>query len=210
VFLPLRRLLDRARKRPLGANNLTRVHLAGEITRLGWEVGDASYGRLRVRHWGEGARLIVGSYCSFADGIEILLGGNHPTDFVTTYPFFAFPDLWPDAPTPANFPYARGDVVIGSDVWIGAGATILSGVRIGDGAVVAARAVVVRDVPPYGIAAGNPAAIVAHRFDEATVAQLLALRWWELPRDTVAGLIPLLQSRDMAGFLAACRAAREG
>jgi hypothetical protein len=72
VFLPLRRLLDRARKRPLGANNLTRFHLAGEITRLGWEVGEASYGRLRVRHWGEGARLIVGSYCSFADGIEIL------------------------------------------------------------------------------------------------------------------------------------------
>jgi acetyltransferase-like isoleucine patch superfamily enzyme len=208
VFLPLRRLIDRLRRRPSGQANLTRVHLAQDIARHGWEVGEGSYGRLRVRHWGEKARLVVGSYCSFADGIEVLLGGNHPTDLVTTYPFFAFPDLWPDAPTPPGFPFAKGDVVIGSDVWIGSGATIMSGVTIGHGAVVAARAVVAKDVAPYAIVGGNPAREIGTRFDEETVAALLETAWWELPRDAVAGLVPLLQDRDTGALIAAVRRLR--
>ena len=146
----------------------------------------------------------------FADGIEILLGGNHRIDFGSTYPFHSFPDLWPGVPPAERFPYASGDVVIGSDVWIGAGATLLSGVTIGDGAVVAARAVVAKDVPSYAIVAGNPAREVARRFEEATVAALLETRWWDLPVEQVRGLVPLIQSTDVQGLIAACRRLREG
>jgi acetyltransferase-like isoleucine patch superfamily enzyme len=206
-MLAARRLLDRLRRRPSGAGNLTRDHLADEIRRHGWTVGGYSYGRPRVRHWGEGARLEVGRFCSIADGVEILLGGNHPTDIVTTYPFFAFPDLWPGAPRPDGYPFSKGDVVIGSDVWIGTGVTILSGVTVGSGAVIAARAVVARDVPPYAVVAGNPARVVKTRFDDATAAALLASRWWDLPDERIRPLVPLLQGRDIAAFLAALGAA---
>lgn len=207
-MLAARRLLDRLRRRPSGAGNLTRDHLAGDVRRLGWSVGDYTYGRPRVRHWGEGARLTVGRFCSIADGVEILLGGNHPSDIVTTYPFFAFPDLWPGAPRPDGYPFSKGDVVIGSDVWIGTGATILSGVTVGSGAVIAARAVVAKDVPPYAIVAGNPARVVKMRFDEATAAALLASRWWDLPHERIGPLVPLLQERDIAAFLAALEGMR--
>jgi len=209
-MLILRRLVDRMRRRPSGAGNLTRDHLAAEVRRHGWSVGDYSYGRPRVRHWGEGAGLSIGRFCSIADGVEILLGGNHPSDMVTTYPFFAFPDLWPGAPHPDGFPFAKGDVVIGSDVWLGTGATILSGVTIGHGAIVAAKAVVSRDVPPYAVVAGSPARVVRIRFDDATVAALLDSRWWDLPADRIRRLVPLLQSRDIAAFLRACAAERGG
>jgi acetyltransferase-like isoleucine patch superfamily enzyme len=207
--LAWRKLLDRLRRRPSGAGNLTRDHLARGVEKHGWTIGEFSYGRLRVRHWGEPVALRVGRFCSFADGVEILLGGNHRLDFGSTYPFHAFPDLWPDVSTPDRFPYARGDVVIGSDVWIGSGATILSGVTIGDGAVVAAKTVVTRDVAPYAIVAGNPAREVGRRFEPETVAALLEARWWELPAVDVAGLVPLLQSPDIAALLAACRRIRE-
>ncbi len=139
-------------------------------------VGEGTYGEPRVLHWGEAATLRVGKYCSIAEGVTIFLGGNHRTDWITTYPF---PVFRASARTIKGHPATRGDVVIGHDVWIGAGATILSGVRIGDGAVVGACAVVTREVPAYTIVAGNPARVVRNRFSETDVARLLALAWWD-------------------------------
>jgi acetyltransferase-like isoleucine patch superfamily enzyme len=189
--------IKRLQERWTNRYNLTRLHHAAQIARFGYEIGDYSYGRLKIRSWGEGAGLKIGRFCSFADGVTIFLGGNHRTDWVTTYPFSDCKDLWPEAAGRPSVLTTRGDVSIGSDVWIGAGATILSGVSIAHGAVVATRAVVSRDVPPYAVVVGNPATIVKLRFGEATIAALLELSWWDLPREKIASLIPLLQSSDV-------------
>jgi chloramphenicol O-acetyltransferase type B len=164
-------------------------------------IGRGSYGDdVVVRSWNEGARLTIGAYCSLGHEVKIFLGGEHRTDWVTTYPFNV---LWPAAAHIEGHPHTKGDVRIGNDVWIGAEAMILSGVTIGDGAIVGARAVVSRDVPPYAIAAGNPATVVKRRFDEATVARLLAVQWWHWPEERIARLLPLMLSRDIEAFLQA-------
>ncbi|MDB5591714.1 CatB-related O-acetyltransferase [Enterovirga sp.] len=202
------RLLHRLRNWS-NPHNATRVHLAPLAQLYGFEIGEHSYGRPKVRFPESGARLTIGRYCSFADRIEILLGGNHRTDWVTTFPFGAFAEAWPGADAlGTGYHETRGDVVIGSDVWIGSGAMILSGVTIGDGAVIAARAVVARDVPAYGIVAGNPARLIRTRFDDETVAALVETAWWALPDRDVAALIPLLQSERLGPFLEAVRALR--
>lgn len=191
-------------------HNETAIHLAVLARRYGFRIGSHSYGRPKVRFAGAGQALTIGRFCSIADKVEILLAGNHRLDWVSTYPFAAFPDRWPDMAVSHEYQQSRGDVVIGSDVWLGSGATILSGVTIGHGAVVAARAVVTRDVPPYAIVAGNPARIVRMRFADDIVAALLASAWWDLPDDAVATLLPLLNSDRIAEFVTAATALRDG
>lgn len=190
-------------KNPGNPHNLTRLHLKRLADRYGFAIGDHSYGRPKVRFPESGAKLSIGRYGSIADDVQILLGGNHRLDYVTTYPFGAMTAIWPEAAGTRGFHATRGDVAIGHDVWLGSGCVIMSGVAIGDGAVVAARAMVTKDVPPYAIVAGNPARLVRQRFDDRTIERLLACRWWDLPRERVAALIPLLQSPDIEGFLAA-------
>ena len=164
-----------------------------------YEIGKHSYGTdLRVYAWNEGSTLKIGAYCSIANGVEILLGGHHRTDWVTTYPFNA---LWPSARQFKGHPWSKGDVVIGNDVWIGSGALILSGVTIGDGAVVAARTVVTEDVAPYTIVAGNPARLIKKRYDDDTIGRLLRVRWWDWDEGKIQDFMPLMLSNDVAGFL---------
>lgn len=156
-------------------------------------IGCFTYGdeNLRIRQWGEGARLCVGKFCSIADNIQIFLGGNHRTDWISTYPFgFVHQDHFPSHSR--AHPVSHGDVVIGNDVWIGSGATIMSGIQIGDGAVIAANATVVRDVGPYQIVGGNPATIIKARFSPSTVEMLLKLRWGDLPIEQIRELAPIL------------------
>jgi acetyltransferase-like isoleucine patch superfamily enzyme len=179
------------------------------IKRLLWrsdagriDVGRYTYGAPRVRWWGEQANLSIGKYCSIAERVEIYLGGNHHTEWVSTYPFSQFGKDWPNARGVSGHPATRGDVVIGNDVWLGAGCMILSGVRIGDGAVVGARAVVARDVPAYAIVAGNPATVVRKRFDDGTIAALQSIAWWDWPDARVRRHVPALMSGDIRRFLA--------
>ena len=193
--------IEKQLRRWRNPHNLTRLHHAAEAAHHSYEIGDYSYGRLHIRAWGEGAKLAIGRYCSFADGVTVFLGGNHRTDWVSTYPFSDFPELWPEAKGRASTLSTRGAVTIGSDVWVGAGATILSGIGIGHGAVIGARAVVTKDVPPYAVVGGNPATVLKLRFDEATIAALLDLAWWDLPREAVARLAPLLQSSDAQALI---------
>jgi virginiamycin A acetyltransferase len=183
-------------RRRINPDNQTRLHLARLIARRPGQiaVGAFTYGRPKVRFPESGARLRIGRYGSIADGVEILLGGNHRMDWATTYPFPALAGLWPEAEGVPGSEATRGDVIIGHDVWLGSQCMVLSGVTIGHGAVVAARSVVTRDVPPYAIVAGNPAKVVRLRFQEAEIASLLAARWWDAPPETVRALLPLLMS----------------
>lgn len=155
-------------------------------------LGRYSYGLefKKIRQWGEGASLTIGSFCSIAYEGEILLGGNHRTDWTTTYPFgHVFPEHFKVPPVP-DHPTTKGDIVIGNDVWLGRGCNVTSGVTIGDGAVVGAYAVVTKDVPPYAIVGGNPARHIRYRFDEEVIALLLELRWWELPIEVIREIVP--------------------
>jgi len=162
-----------------------------------YAVGRWTYGEPEILHWGEPATLKVGAFCSFAKGVTIFLGGNHRTDWVTTFPFSV---LWESAKHIPGHPATRGDVVIGNDVWIGDGATVLSGVHIGDGAVVGARAVVTSDVPPYGIVAGNPAQLVRTRFSADEIATLLRIAWWRWDDEKIREAMPLLLDGDISRF----------
>jgi acetyltransferase-like isoleucine patch superfamily enzyme len=191
-------------------HNETRLHLRALAARHGFSIGRHSYGRPHVRFADSGAKLSIGRYCSIADRVEIFLGGNHRSEWVTTYPFDNLPGLWPGRAGAEASHISRGDVVVGNDVWIGSGAVILSGVTVGDGAIIGAHAVVARDVPPYAIVAGNPAQVLRTRFDDATVARLLEAAWWRLPRYGVERLIPLLQSDRVNELIEAARALRAG
>jgi acetyltransferase-like isoleucine patch superfamily enzyme len=142
------------------------------------ELGRHSYGIPKVFLWDNKTRLVIGNFCSIAEDVVIILGGEHRSDWKTTFPFTAFPKDWPSAIGVSGHPQTKGDVVIGSDVWIGHGAIILSGVNIGNGAVIGAGCVVSKNVDAYGIVAGNPAKLIRHRFDFETIQRLEMERWW--------------------------------
>jgi acetyltransferase-like isoleucine patch superfamily enzyme len=204
-------MLDRFRKRlqrSRNPHNLTRLHLAEYVEKRGFEIGDHSYGAPKIRWWGEKARLSIGRFCSIADHVEIFLGGNHRSEWVTTYPFPAFPQRWPKAPKVDPVAPGRGDVVIGSDVWIGAGVAILAGVTIGPGAIIGARAVVTADIPPYSVTVGNPGRVARLRFSAMQIAGLLQTAWWDLDDASISELSPLLLSSDVDGLIEVARTLR--
>jgi len=164
-----------------------------------YEVGRGTYGEPRIRRFGASTILKVGCFCSIAKGVTIFLGGNHRVDWITTYPFSVFRE---SAKHIKGHPESRGDVVIGHDVWIGAGATILSGVRIGNGAVIGALAVVTCDVPPYSIVGGNPAKVIRMRFSAEDISILQALEWWSWDDTKLDTAMPFLLNGDVSALQA--------
>lgn len=169
-----------------------------------YEVGIGTYGMPIVHDWNEGSTLKIGKYCSIANNVQILLGGLHRTDWITSFPFPAYIE---EAKHIANHGGTKGDVIIGNDVWLCTDSTILSGVTIGHGAVVACGAVVTRNVEPYSIVAGNPARHIRWRFEESTRDTLLEVAWWDWPEEEIRQKAELLCSPDMSG-LATYSAAR--
>ena len=147
-------------------------------------------------------RLVIGKFCSIACGAKFLFNSaNHTQRSLSTYIFPVLFEEW--GLDVERIPEAwdnRGDIIIGNDVWIGYEAVILSGVTIGDGAIVAARAVVTRDVPPYTIVGGVPAKPIRQRFSNPDIAQLLELRWWDWPKEKIARTIDAIQSGDLDGL----------
>lgn len=166
-----------------------------------YEIGCSTYDDLGdpliVLTWG-GATLSLGNYTSIAAGVKIFLGGDHRIDWVTTFPFNA---LWKNAHHYKGHPKTKGNVVIGNDVWIGIEALIFSGITIGDGAVIGARAVVTHDVPPYAVVVGNPARIVKYRFDGKTSERLLNLKWWDWSVSEIERALPDMLSQEISIFL---------
>jgi virginiamycin A acetyltransferase len=160
-------------------------------------IGKFSYGQYSPIIFGlDGpATLKIGNFCSIGPNVTILLNTDHRTDWVTTYPFMAILE------GSIQNTFTKGDVSIGNDVWIGADSLILSGVKIGDGAVIGAHSVVTKDVKPYAIVAGNPAVEVKKRFDEETIKKLLKIRWWDWEFQRIKDNLALLLSDNISKFI---------
>ncbi len=141
-------------------------------------------------------RLIIGKFCSIACGAKFMFtSGNHSMRSLANYTFPLFYEEWElDKRDVASAWDNKGDIVIGNDVWIGYESIVMQGVTIGDGAVIGTRAVVTKDVPPYTIVGGVPAKPIRRRFDDETIAALLALRWWDWPRDRIRRNIEAIQA----------------
>jgi len=145
-------------------------------------------------------KLIIGSYCSVGSGAVFMMAGNqgHRNDWISTFPFFYQQN--------ENFEGAEdgfcraGDTIIGNDVWIGSEAMIMSGVKVGDGAIIASRAVVTKDVAPFEVVGSNPAKHIKFRFSEPEIAMLLEMKWWEWPEHQLKGAMKLLCSADIKGL----------
>lgn len=165
-----------------------------------YSIGVHTYGSsIRIFRDAAEHTLTIGDYCSLAEGTTFWVGGGHRTDWVTTYPFNMFHDEFAHI---EGHPVSRGDVIIGNDVWTGFESVIMSGVTVGHGAVIGARSVVTRDVPPYTIVAGVPAKIIRKCFDDEIIARLLEIAWWDWDEASVDAAVPLLQSDDIAAFIA--------
>ena len=152
-----------------------------------------------------GDHLTIGAFCAIAHGVRIFMnGGTHAMDGFSTFPFNIFGHGWEDGFDPATWDMVRrGDTVIGPDVWIGDGATLMPGVTVGAGAIIAARSVVTQDVPAYALVAGNPARLRKMRFDAATIARLLEIAWWNWPADKLTRNVNHIRSTDLAALEAA-------
>nr|BEK68139.1 CatB-related O-acetyltransferase [Kitasatospora purpeofusca] len=145
-------------------------------------------------HYGP-ERLVIGRYCALGTGVRFIMNGaNHRTDGPSTFPFpimggswAAHFDLLTDLPN-------RGDTVVGSDVWFGNGVTVMPGVRIGHGAIVATGSVVTADVPDYAVVGGNPARVIRHRYEEDDVARLVAVAWWDWPQEHITAHVRTIMS----------------
>jgi len=135
------------------------------------KVGKHTYGSPKI--FGDKSLVTIGAFCSIAKEVTILSNHDHNIGIISTFPFNV---LW--GTEDYEHPTGKGPIVIGNDVWIGHRAIILSGVTIGDGAVIGAGAIVTKDVPPYGIAVGNPARVIRKRFSDSVVEKLLRLQWW--------------------------------
>ncbi|ELV8695922.1 type B chloramphenicol O-acetyltransferase [Vibrio fluvialis] len=145
-------------------------------------------------------RLIIGAFCSIGSGAVFMMAGNqgHRTDWISTFPFFYMEN---EHFTDAADGFVRsGDTVIGNDVWIGSEAMIMAGVTIGDGAIIASRAVVTKDVAPYEIVGSNPAKHIRFRFEPEQIEKLLEMQWWHWRDSQLKGAMKLLTSGDIDGL----------
>jgi virginiamycin A acetyltransferase len=180
------------------------------ITRPNIEVGDYSYyddpkgieqfEKNVLYHFDFiGDRLTIGRFCSIAAETRFIMnGGNHATDWFTTFPFPVFGQGW-EAAMPDSWPN-RGDTVVGHDVWIGYGATIMPGIQIGNGAIVASNSVVTKDVEPFAIVGGNPSQPIRYRFDEETRERLTEIAWWDWSAEKISRNVALICGNDLEGL----------
>jgi acetyltransferase-like isoleucine patch superfamily enzyme len=157
-------------------------------------IGDYTYGEPMIFIFSDKSRLSIGKFCSIADNVRIIVDGNHRIDWISTYPFG---ELIPSIPKNPGHPESKGGVSIGNDVWIGSSVIVLPGVRIGDGAVIAAGSIVTKDVNDYEIVGGNPARHIGYRFNPEEIAILKRIAWWNWPIDRIRENVNTLQSANV-------------
>ncbi len=176
----------------------------GDYTYYDDPIEPENFERNVLYHYGDD-RLIIGKFCAIATQVKFMMNGaNHQLDGISTYPFPIFGGEWAGMmDSLMNLP-SRGDTTIGHDVWLGYESIIMPGVQIGNGAIVAARSVVVKDVPAYTIVGGNPAKPIKQRFSDEEIAILQDIRWWDWEIDKITRNLALI----MAGDVAALRMAR--
>ncbi|QDV55724.1 CatB-related O-acetyltransferase [Rosistilla oblonga] len=145
-----------------------------------------------------GDKLTIGKFCAIGRGVKFIMNGaNHPMDGVSTYPFWIFGNGWEsNAPAAGTLPH-KGDTVVENDVWIGYEATIMPGVKIGNGAIIAAKSVVTSDVPAYTIVGGNPAREIRRRFAEPDADRLESIAWWDWPAPEITQHLASIAGADI-------------
>ena len=145
-----------------------------------------------------GDKLIIGKFCAIAKDVTFIMNGaNHKSSGFSTYPFFIFGNGWEkSAPQPGDLPF-KGNTEIGNDVWIGYNATIMPGVKIGSGAIIASKSVVTNDVPAYSVVGGNPAKIIKQRFDDKTINALLSIAWWDWSSDKITAHLDAITQNNL-------------
>lgn len=141
-------------------------------------------------------KLVIGKFCAIAAKTRFLMSGDHKLDAISTYPFPVFGQGWEHAYDAFALP-TKGDIIVGNDVWFGYNSLIKNGVTIGHGAIITAKAVVIKDVPAYAIVAGNPAKVVKMRFDEPTIARLIQIAWWDWDIQKITKHLPLICNLDV-------------
>lgn len=191
------------------------IFLKNIITRKNIEVGDYTYyddfddplsfeNNVLYHFDMLGDKLIIGKFCAIASGVKFIMNGaNHETEPISTFPFAIFANGWEKInegfELTKKYPY-KGDTIIGNDVWIGHDVLIMPGVKIGNGAIIATRSVVTKDVPDYAIVGGNPAKVIRKRFDELTIERLLKIAWWDWNPEEITEHLHLINSRDVDGL----------
>lgn len=153
------------------------------------EIGTGSYGELNIVDFGGDKKLIIKNYVSIAQGVTFILNAEHHTNYISTYPFKVKELRLTDTES-----FGKGNIIIDDDVWIGYGATIMSEVHIGQGAIVAAGSIVTKDVPPYAIVAGNPAKVIKYRFSVDLINELVKVDYSKLTKDMIKEHISELYS----------------
>lgn len=148
-----------------------------------------------------GDKLVIGKFCMIASGVTFIMNGaNHLTDAISTYPFAIFGHGWENAMEGKTYP-TKGDTLIGNDVWIGYNVTIMPGVKVGDGAIIATNSTVTKDVAPYAIVGGNPATEIKKRFAEEDIEKLLAIKWWDWEIDRISRNVDKLTGNKIGDLI---------
>lgn len=144
-----------------------------------------------------GDKLIIGKFCMIASDVTFIMNGaNHLSNAMSTYPFAIFGGDWSNAMQGKEYP-KKGNTIIGNDVWIGYGTTIMPGVSIGDGAIIATKSVITSDIEPYSIVGGNPAKEIRKRFSEDEINELLEIKWWDWPIEKITRNVQKLTGNEL-------------
>ena len=203
MFKNIKIYLKKFKKKKIYKNYFLRDNLKLEIEKNLAVIGKWSYGNPTICRWDWESKIIIGNFCSLGPDICFFIGGNHKLDWITTSPLPApqFSKVFKEANKIDIFSEkSRGNIEIGHDVWIGGRSTILSGVKIGTGAVIAAGTVVVNDVDPYTVSGGNPNKEIKKRFNDDVIKKILSTEWWLMRDQEIDVLSKYLLSNDIESF----------